>query len=306
MEYDIIIIGGGAAGMSAAMYACRGGMKTLIIEKISYGGQMIKTYEVDNYPGLYDKPSGEDIAVRMRAHTEKFGAETVRGNVKEIKDGNIKTVITRKGEYTAKAVIFATGANPKKLGAEGEDRLYGAGVSYCATCDGTFFKGKRVAVIGGGNTAFEDALYLARICEKVYIINRSERFRAAENLIERVKNTENIEILTDTVAEKINGKHTTESISLKNIKTSETSNLDVSGIIIAVGVTPESELAVKCGIETDENGFIKTDEYMRTNKSGFFAVGDVRTTPLRQIITAAADGAVAAVSAVNMINGKEK
>lgn len=302
MEYDIIIIGGGAAGMSAAIYACRGGMKTLVIEKLSYGGQMLKTYEVDNYPGLSENPTGEEIAVLMRSHAEKFGAEFMRGNVKEIKDGERKTVITRKGEYAAKAVIFATGANPKKLGTDGEDRLYGAGVSYCATCDGAFFKNRNVAVIGGGNTAFEDSLYLSRLCEKVYVINRSERFRASKNLIERVRNTENIEIFTDTVAESFNGERVLESISLKNAKTTEEKQLNVSGAIIAVGVEPESDLAVKCGIETDENGFIKTDGRMNTSKNGFFAAGDVRTTPLRQIVTAAADGAVAAESAVNMIN----
>lgn len=303
MEYDIIIIGGGAAGMSAAIYACRGGMKTLIIEKLSHGGQMLKTHEIDNYPGMSDNPGGDEISARMCEHAEKFGAETVRGNVKEIKDGETKTVITRKGEYKAKAVIFATGANPKKLGADGENRLYGAGVSYCATCDGAFFKGKHVAVIGGGNTAFEDALYLARLCEKVYIINRSERFRAAKSMVERAKNTENIEILTNTVAESFSGEHMLESISLKNVQTEEKTVLEVSGVIVAVGVTAESDLAKECGIETDEGGFIKTDEHMRTNKRGFFAAGDVRNTPLRQVITAAADGALAAVSAVNMING---
>lgn len=304
MEYDIIIIGGGAAGLSAAIYACRGGMKTLIIEKLSCGGQMMKTYEVDNYPGLPDKPGGEEISAHMREQAEKFGVEIIRGNVKEILNGEKKRVIMRKGEYTAKAVIFATGAKPKKLGAAGENELYGAGVSYCATCDGAFFKGKRTAVIGGGNTAFEDAAYLSRLCEKVYIINRSGRFRAAEKLVRSVRDAGNIEILTDTVAERFNGAQALESISIKNVKTDEKKEIAVSGAIVAIGVTPESDVAKACGIETDQNGFIKTNEYMQTNKSGFFAAGDVRTTPLRQIITAAADGAVAAVGAVNYINSE--
>ncbi len=304
MEYDIIIIGGGAAGMSTAIYACRSGMKTLIIEKLACGGQMNKTYEIDNYPGLPQNPSGGDIAALMREHAEKFGVGIVRENVKEIIDGKLKTVKTRKHEYTAKAVIFAMGAQPKKLGASGENELYGAGVSYCATCDGAFFKGKDTAVIGGGSTAFEDAIYLSRLCGQVYLINRSKRFRAAKTLVDSAEKTPNIKIITDTVAESFDGKGKLESISIKNTETGNKEKLNVSGAIVAVGTEPESDLAKACGVETDENGFIKTDEHMRTDKIGFFAAGDVRTTPLRQVITAAADGAVAAVSAASYINSE--
>ena len=300
--YDIIIIGGGAAGMSAAVYAGRGGMKTLVIEKLSCGGQMMKTYEIDNYPAFPDSPSGEEISALMEKHARKYNVEFTAENVKEIICGNIKTVKTRKNEYTAKAVIFAAGAVPKKAGVKGEEELAGAGVSYCATCDGAFFKGKDTAVIGGGNTAFEDALYLSKLCGSVYILNRSEKFRAAAMLVEKAQNTENIRIYKNTVAEAFEGSGILNAVNIKNVLTNETSRLEVSGVIVAVGVSPVSELAVKCGVITDENGFIKTNTQLETNIKGFFAAGDVRTTPLRQVVTAAADGAVAAVSAINYIN----
>ena len=302
MNYDIIIIGGGAAGMSAAIYAGRGGMKTLLIEKISCGGQMMNTYEVDNYPALSDSPSGEKIAHMMEEHAHKYNVDFTSENVKDIISGDVKTVKTRRNEYTAKAIILAMGAVPKKLGIKGEAEFAGLGVSYCATCDGAFFKGLEVAVIGGGNTAFEDALYLSKICSKVYILNRSEKFRAAAILVEKVKNTENIEIYTNTVAEEFTGSEKLEAVSTKNVVSGETSALSVSGVIVAIGVSPSSELAQKCGIKTNEGGFIETDMHLNTNTEGIFAAGDVRNTPLRQVITAAADGAVAAVGAINYIN----
>lgn len=301
MEYDIIIIGGGAAGMSAAIYAGRGGMKTLIIEKLSCGGQMMKTYEIDNYPALIGNPTGEEISSLMEQHTKKYAIDFVRENVKEIQFGSTHTVKTRRNTYYAKSVIIASGAFPRKLGAPGEDRLSGAGVSYCAACDGAFFKGKDTAVIGGGNTAFEDALYLSRLCGKVYILNRSQRFRAANSLVDKAKMTENIIILTDTQVASFNGENSLESISTKNTATGENNTLNASGAIVAIGVLPQSELFVQAGIKTDENGFIETDKFMRTSVSGVFAAGDVRNTPLRQVITAAADGAVAASAAINYI-----
>lgn len=302
MNYDIIIIGGGAAGMSAAIYAGRGGMKTLLIEKLSFGGQMMNTYEIDNYPALFDGPSGDELSKLMEKHAKKYGTDFTSENVKEIICNDIKTVKTRKNEYSAKAIIYAAGAVPKKLGVPGEAELTGAGVSYCATCDGAFFKDKDVVVIGGGNTAFEDALYLSKICKTVYMLNRSERFRAAAVLVDKAKDTKNIKILTNTVATSFEGNGMLEAVCTKNTKTNETGRIDVSGTIIAVGVSPNSETAKECGIKTDENGFIETDKYLKTNIDGIFAAGDVRTTPLRQVITAAADGAVAAVSAINFIN----
>ena len=302
--YDIAIIGGGPAGMSAAIYAARGGMKTIVIEKIAYGGQAIKTHEIDNYPGFADTPSGEELAKALENHARKFDVTFTSENVKSIENAEfgVKVIRTRKNTYMTKSIIFATGANPKTLGAEGEDILTGAGVSYCATCDGAFFKGKDVCVIGGGNTAMEDALYLAGFCNKVYVINRSKKFRASATLVENSRKNGKIQIITDTVVEKFNGGALLESVNIKNTQTGEKSILPVSGAIVAIGITPASELAAGCGVELCERKFIKTDMYLATNVKGIFAAGDVRVSPLRQVITAAADGAVAATSAINYVN----
>lgn len=302
--YDVVIIGGGPAGMSAAIYACRGGMKTLVIEKLSCGGQVMRTNEIDNYPGFFDNPSGEELAENMKKHASKFGAEFVTESVRSIENAEygIKVVHTRRNKYMTKAVIIATGASPKTLGADGEAEFTGVGVSYCATCDGAFFKDKDTAVIGGGNTALEDALYLAGICRKVYLINRSKKFRGASTLLDKVKADGKIEIITDTVAERFIGSNTLSEIKTRNTVNGETGSLKVSGVIIAIGVTPDSKLAADCGIQLCERGFIKTDVNLETSIKGIFAAGDVRVTPLRQVITAAADGALAAVSAVNYVN----
>ena len=305
MVYDAIIIGGGVAGMSAAIYTSRGGMKTLVLEKLSCGGQAVKTYEVDNYPGFYDNPSGLELSGAIEKHAKKFGAEFVTENVKSISDADkdIKTVNTRRNSYKTKAIIIAGGASPKKLMAEGEDRFFGAGVSYCATCDGAFFKGKDVVVIGGGNTALEDALYLSSFCQNVYLLNRSKNFRAQKILVDRVFADEKITVYTDMIAEKFDGNTVLETVYAKNTQTGERGFIKASGAIIAIGVTPDSEIAKSIGIETCQKGFIKTDEYMSTNIKGIYAAGDIRTTPLRQIVTAAADGAVAATSLINYVNG---
>ncbi|MCD8390685.1 MAG: thioredoxin-disulfide reductase [Firmicutes bacterium] len=305
--YDIIIIGGGAAGMSAAIYASRGGMKTLVIEKIAYGGQALKTPEIDNYPGFYGAPSGEELSAAMKKHAEKFGAEFTSENVKsvEVGAGGVKIVKTRKNEYTARVIIFACGAKPKTLGVDGEERFTGAGVSYCAFCDGAFFKGKDVVVIGGGNTAFEDALYLANFCNNVFILNRSKRFRAQNILVEKAKANPKITIYTDMVTEKIDGETTVERVYSKNTATGERGFIKADGVFVAIGVEPESALAKACGVETCGLGFIKTNMYLRTNIEGIYAAGDVRVTPLRQVVTAASDGAVAAASAINYLNGTE-
>lgn len=305
MIYDAIIIGGGAAGMSAAIYASRGGMKTLVLEKLSCGGQAVKTYEVDNYPGFYNNPSGVELSSAIETHAKKFGAEFVSENVKSITDADkdIKTVNTRRNSYKTKAIILALGASPKKLGTDGEEEFSGLGVSYCATCDGAFFKGKDVVVIGGGNTALEDALYLAGFCENVYLLNRSKKFRAQKILQDRVFENKKITVYTDMVAEKFEGNTVLETVYAKNTVTGEKGFIKASGAVIAIGVVPNSELAKSIGIETCERGFIKTDMYLETNIKGIFAAGDVRTTPLRQIVTAAADGAVAATSLINYVNG---
>lgn len=302
--YDIAIIGGGPAGMSAAIYAARGGMKTIVLEKIAYGGQAVKTHEIDNYLGFADNPTGAQLAEAFEKHARKFDVTFVSENVKSIENAefDVKVIHTRKNKYMAKSIIFATGATPKTLGVEGEEKLTGAGVSYCATCDGAFFKDKEVCVIGGGNTAMEDALYLASFCSKVYVINRSKKFRAAVTLVDRIKKNGKIQIITDTVAERFNGVNMLESVSLKNTLTNEKSVLKVSGVIVAIGITPSSELAASCGAELCGRGFIKTDMYLASSVKGIFAAGDVRVSPLRQVVTAAADGAVAATSAINYVN----
>ena len=277
MIYDVAIIGGGPAGMSAAIYAARGGMKTLVIEKIAYGGQAIKTYEIDNYPGFANNPTGEELSKAIEEHARKY-------------------------TYMVKSIIFATGAVPKTLGADGEEQFTGAGVSYCATCDGAFFKDKDVCVVGGGNTAMEDALYLAGFCRKVYVINRSKKFRAAATMVENVKRNGKITVLTDTVVDKFVGSNMLEGVDIRNTVTDEKSILNVSGAIVAIGVKPSSDLAKDCGVECCQHGFVKTDMYLATNIKGIFVAGDVRVSPLRQVITAAADGAIAATSAVNYVN----
>ena len=302
--YDIAIIGGGPAGMSAAIYAARGGMKTIVIEKLSCGGQVLKTYEIDNYPGFSNNPTGEELAKAIEDHAQKFDVTFVKENVKSIENAeyDIKIIHTRKNKYMTKAIIFATGATPKMLGADGEAMLTGSGVSYCATCDGAFFKDKEVCVIGGGNTAIEDALYLAPICKKVYVINRSKRFRASKRLMDSARANGKIEFIEDSVVERFNGTTMLDSVLVKNVVTGEKSTLKVSGAIVAIGVVPSSGIAKETGIETCERNFIKTDMNLATNIKGIFAAGDVRVSPLRQVITAAADGAVAATSAVNYVN----
>lgn len=298
-NYDIIIIGGGAAGMSAAIYSARGGMKTLVIEKLACGGQAAITYEIDNYPGMADNPSGQELASRLEEHARKFDVDFTTENVKSIEnaDGDVKIVKTRRNEYTAKAIILATGATPKKLGVPGEAELTGAGVSYCATCDGAFFKGKDVVVIGGGNTAFEDALYMAGISNHVFLLNRSKKFRAVPNLVEKAKATSNITIYTNAVTQSFEGNGRLERVYLT--KDGETGFIDAAGVLVAIGISPFNELGRSIGVETCPLGFLKTDMYLATNVPGIFAAGDCRVTPLRQVITAAADGAVAANSAVN-------
>lgn len=301
--YDIIIIGGGAAGMSAAVYAGRSGLKTLVIESVSAGGQMNLTYEVDNYPGISDEPAGSDLSLAMKKHAEKSGAGFTTETVKEIEnaDGAVKTVVTRKNRYDTKTIIFATGANPRKIGAEGEDRFYGMGVSYCATCDGAFFKGQDTAVIGGGNTAFEDALYLSRFCRTVYLVHRRDGFRAEGKMVEAAKSNPKIKFVLDSTVSRIDGDSAVNGITVKNVQNGSEKTIAVSGVFVAIGRNANSELAGKY-VYLDSEGFIVTDRYMRTNVKGIFAAGDVRDTPLRQIITAAADGAVAATSAIHYIN----
>lgn len=301
--YDIIIIGGGAAGMSAAIYAMRGGMKTLVLEKLSCGGQAARTYEVDNYPGFADTPTGTALMEAFEKHMNKFGTEVKSEAVRDIinPDGKIKTVKTRRNTYETRSIIIATGANPKKLGVPGELELSGAGVSYCATCDGAFFKGLDTVVIGGGNTAIEDALYLSGFCRHVYIMNRSKRFRASRTLYEKAAENPKITIYTDMIAEAFEGQMKLERVLAKNTATGESGFINTSGVIVAIGIEPDNIIAKKCGVALCERGFVKTDLNLATNVPGIYAAGDCRVSPLRQIVTAAADGAIAATSAINYV-----
>ena len=302
MNYDIAIIGGGAAGLSAAIYSARGGMKTVLFESTGFGGQVNSTSDVDNYLGLFGV-SGSELSQKMHAHAEKFDVDFKGDKVREIKlvPGGIKRIVTRKETFDVKAIIIATGANPRKLDIQGEDEFIGSGVSYCATCDGAFMKDKTVAVIGGGNTAFEDALYLSKIAKAVYLINRSSKFRADKLLIDKVSNTSNITIITDTTPKKIQGDMTVKSLVISHSVSGRMKVIDLDAVFIAIGRIPEISL-VEGILDTAPDKSIITDEKMRTSHPGIFAAGDVRNTPLRQIITAAADGAVAANSAIGYIN----
>ena len=302
--YDLIIIGSGPAGLSAAIYGKRAGFDLLVIEKAPMsGGQVLNTYEVDNYLGM-PHINGFDMGMQFRAHADKLGVEFREGEVVSIEDrGDRKLVTVEKDVLEAKAIILATGAHHALLGVPGEEKLTGMGVSYCATCDGAFFKGKAVAVVGGGDVALEDAIYLARTCEKVYLIHRRDELRGAQVLQQELKELSNVEFLYSYAVTEIQGEDAVESLRIKNLKTGELSDLAVAGVFVAVGIHPDTEL-VKDMIECDENGYVLAGEDCATNVVGLYAAGDVRRKPIRQIVTAVADGANAAVSASTYINKK--
>ena len=296
MIYDVIIIGAGPAGLAAGIYGKRADFDILILDTSSIsGGQILNTYEIDNYPG-FPGASGQEVADAMRQHCDKLGVEFARGRVTSIIDnGSTKDLVTKKNTYTAKSIIIATGASNKKLGCPGEEELSGMGVSYCATCDGAFFKEKQVAVVGGGDVALEDAIYLSRFCTKVYLIHRRDEFRGAKVLQDQVKSTDNIEIIYDTVVNSINGTQSVESITIQNTKTDSSSELKVDGIFIAVGTVPNTQILSGL-VQMDDKGYVIADETCKTSCPGVFVAGDVRTKPLRQVLTATADGANAITS----------
>ena len=295
--YDLIIIGSGPAGLAAVVYAQRAKLDTLVVEKAMVsGGQVLTTYEVDNYPGL-PGIGGYDLGIKFREHADRLGARFVEDEVLNIQDGGkgaIKGVVCQGNTYEARSLILATGAVHRKLGVPGEEELAGAGVSYCATCDGAFFRGRTVAVVGGGDVAVEDAIFLARMCSKVYLIHRRNELRAAKSLQENLLSLDNVEVIWDTVADSINGDGMVKSLSLTNVKNGQKRELDVQGVFIAVGITPESRAFE--GLVDMDHGYIRAGEDTVTSAPGIFAAGDVRTKPLRQIITAAADGANAITS----------
>lgn len=299
--YDLIIVGSGPAGLAAAIYAQRAKLDTLVLEKnYMSGGQVLNTYEVDNYPGLKGI-NGFDLGTKFREHADELGAEFQEADVKSITtDGDIKKIVTEQETFEAKTVIIATGARYRKLGVPGEERLSGMGVSYCATCDGAFFRGKTVAVVGGGDVAVEDAIFLARLCEKVYVIHRRDELRAAGILQQRLFEMENVEMIWDSVVDEVLGEEQVEALKVRNKKTEEMRELPVNGVFIAVGILPNSD-EIDHPVETNEGKYLIAGEDCVTNIPGIFAAGDVRSKMLRQIVTAISDGANAVTSVQNYL-----
>ena len=295
--YDIAILGAGPAGISAAIYAVRGRLKALWLDnQFVEGGQVLNTYEVDNYPGLPGM-GGFDMGMKFREHAEKLGASFVNAEVVSLQmEGEIKVVSTMDACYKARTVVIATGARHRLLQVPGEEELTGMGVSYCATCDGAFFRDKTVAVVGGGDVAIEDAVFLARSCKKVYLIHRRDQLRGAKSLQEKLFSLPNVEIVWNTVVTRIEGEDQVEAVKLHNNIEGTDSTRNLDGVFIAVGITPNSSI-FKEMLSRDELGYIKADEECRTNVEGIYAAGDVRTKSLRQIVTAVADGANAVYAA---------
>lgn len=298
-QFDCIIIGAGTAGLTAAIYAQRAGLSTVVLEGTLYGGQITNTPDVENYPAL-EKVSGFDFAMSIYNQAVSFGAQVEMENVIKVElEGEIKKAFTEYEEYNAKTLIIANGAKRRKLNCPGEEEFAGKGVSYCATCDGAFFKGRDVAIVGGGNTALEDAIYLASQCNKVHVVHRRDEFRASSVIVDALKAKENIIIHYDSVTESINGENNVESITLKNVKTGEVTTTEVSGVFVAVGMVPDNQMYSPVAL--DKAGYIIAGEDCKTNVEGVFVAGDTRTKTLRQLVTAAADGAVAANEAANYI-----
>lgn len=298
---ELVIIGAGPAGLTAAIYGRRAGLDVLVLERGVAGGQINTTEEIENWPGV-QHATGPELSEMFRSHAEKFKTEFRDADVNSVEvRGDVKVVATSKGDIEAEAVIIATGAYFRRLGCEGEAEHIGQGVSYCAVCDGAFFEDMEIAVVGGGNTAVEEGVYLTAFASRVYIIHRRDEFRADRAAVERALSNPKIVPVWNTVVEKIEGDGMVENLVLKNIKTGETSNLPVAGVFMFVGQLPHDE-PVRGLVEAAKGGWIKTDESMETSVEGIFAAGDVREKELRQVVTAASDGAIAAMSASAYIN----
>lgn len=301
-EYEVIIIGGGPAGLSAGLYTSRGRLKSLLIEKRLVGGQVTDAEVVENYPGLAGGIWGMELGQQMHQQATKYGLETLLAEVTGLElQGEKRVVITNKGRFTAKAVIIASGSDRRKLGVPGEEEFTGKGVSYCATCDGPFFKERVVAVVGGGNAAISEALHLVKFASRVKIIHHRDKLRATPILQERASAETKIEFLWNTRVEGIIGKGMVKQLSLKNVTTGEKSTLDVAGIFVAIGREPNTNF-LKGILPLDSTGYIITNEKMETKIAGIFAAGDVRQDSARQAITAAGDGATAAINAEKFIS----
>lgn len=308
--YDLVIIGCGPAGLSAGLYGARAKMKTLILEKSKTGGQIVTTHEIANYPGSVPNASGPSLIARMVEQCQEFGAEMVKDNIVDVElDKDIKVLKGEKGEYRAKAVIIATGATPRKIGCPGEKELTGKGVSYCATCDADFFEDFEVFVVGGGDSALEEGMYLTKFARKVTIVHRRDAFRCAKSVEEKARANSKIEFLLDTVIEEIKGDGILESVVFKNTKTGETHEYfadeedGTMGVFVFVGLDSQTKL-FEGKVDMDQQGYILTDADMRTNIEGVFAAGDCRQKTLRQVVTATNDGAIATIVAEKYIEKK--
>ena len=291
--HDMILIGGGPAGYTAALYAARAGLDTVIIEKMSIGGQMALTDIIDNYPGFEEGVEGFTLGMKMQAGAERFGARTVYAEVTKVAlEGDVKRVVTTEAVYFTRTVVIATGADPRTLGIAGEERLIGKGLHYCAHCDGRFYKGKEVMVIGGGNTAAADALYLSRLAAKVTVVHRRDTLRATRIYHEPLMKAENVEFLWDSAVADYTVDSRITGAKVKNLKNGEITEVTCDGIFVSIGRKPNTSLFAG-QLELDEGGYIKADETTKTSIPGVYAVGDVRTKALRQVVTAVGDGAVA-------------
>ena len=297
---DIIIIGAGTAGLTAAIYGQRAGLSCRIFEKYAPGGQIVNSPSIENYPGMYGV-SGYDYSMALFDQAQKLGAAVEFAEVTGIDfSGEIKKVFTTAGDFEAKAVIIANGAARRKIGCKGEDEFEGRGVSYCATCDGAFFRGKTVAVVGGGESAFEETEYLAEICDKVYLIHRRDVFSAAKTAVDSVLKKKNVTVLTNSVIEEIKGVNAVSSVVLKNRANQSTAEIPLSAVFVAIGLSPDNGM-YKDVLKLDESGYFDADENCGTDIAGVFAAGDTRKKHLRQLVTAASDGAAAATEAANYI-----
>ena len=304
MTYDVVIIGGGPAGLTAAIYTSRAGMKTILIESYKIQGQAVLTSDIENYPGFPEGVTGFELITEFKKQAEKFGTEIKSDEIEKIntKTKNIYEIALTSGEkIEAHSVIVASGASPKKINVPGEDRLRGKGVSYCAVCDGAFFKGKNVAVVGGGDTAVEEAIFLTKFADKVTLIHSRDRLRAFKILEDRAKANKKIAFLWNSVVQEIEGLKKTESLKIKNLKTDKETSVPFDGVFIFAGYTPNSSF-LKSFIKLDKEGYVNTDEDMKVEKEGVFVCGDVRKKLLRQIVTACGDGATAAVSAKKYVD----
>ena len=297
--YDVIIIGAGPAGLTSAIYAKRSNKNVLVLEASTYGGQIVTTDKIDNYPAA-PHISGFDFATNLYNQVIELGAEVKFEKAIEIVDDvDVKKVVTDKNTYETSSIIVAIGVRNRSLNVPGEKEFEGKGVSYCATCDGMFYKGKTIAVIGAGNTAFEEALYLSNICKKVYLIHRNEKFKASAGMVKKLKSKENVEFILNSNVVSINGEDKVSNIDIKDNNDNIT-NLKVAGVFIAIGQIPENGNLTK-NLKVDKNGYIKSDKNLKTNIDGVYVAGDIRPKALRQLVTATSDGAIAAVNAIKSI-----